>query len=47
MNGFTYIKDNICNCKENGNVLFLDEEMDFVLKKTSEELDIVYESLKR
>ncbi len=47
LNGFEYIKENISNCKVNGNVIFLEEELEFVLNKTFEELDIVYESLKR
>ncbi len=46
IDGYNYLKENICNCKENGNVLFLDDEMDYVLEKTIQELEIVFESLK-
>ncbi len=42
---FEYIKNNINNCNENGNIIFLEDEIDFVLKRTYDELVVVYESL--
>ncbi len=40
-----YFIENINNTEENGNIAFNEDEVDFVLTKTFEELDVVFTSL--
>ncbi|MFV0520505.1 MAG: hypothetical protein ACK5LY_09580 [Lachnospirales bacterium] len=41
MKGFQYIQLHILDEEKNGNIIFLEEELDFVLERTKIELELV------